>query len=105
MVPLDNYSKENPYPMGSCVSSPLKGSPFRKRPVRRRKSGKSKTSTNPRVDSSTNLSQRLIFQPPSRVLPEPIGDGIFVKYELGKELGRGEFGVTHECIEITTRER
>uniref|UniRef100_M4DYY0 non-specific serine/threonine protein kinase n=1 Tax=Brassica campestris TaxID=3711 RepID=M4DYY0_BRACM len=43
--------------------------------------------------------------PPSRVLPEPIGDGIFVKYELGKELGRGEFGVTHECIEITTRER
>ncbi|KAF2602879.1 hypothetical protein F2Q70_00028225 [Brassica cretica] len=91
--------------MGSCVSSPLKGSPFRKRPVRRRKSGKSKTSTNPRVDSSTNLSQRLIFQPPSRVLPEPIGDGIFVKYELGKELGRGEFGVTHECIEITTRER
>nr|VDD14309.1 unnamed protein product [Brassica oleracea] len=91
--------------MGSCVSSPLKGSPFRKRPVRRRKSGKSKTSTNPRVDSSTNLSQRLIFQPPSRVLPEPVGDGIFVKYELGKELGRGEFGVTHECIEITTRER
>lgn len=91
--------------MGSCVSSPLKGSPFRKRPARRRKSSKSKTSTNPRVDSSTNLSRRLIFQPPSRVLPEPIGDGIFVKYELGKELGRGEFGVTHECIEITTRER
>ncbi|KFK31209.1 hypothetical protein AALP_AA6G082200 [Arabis alpina] len=61
--------------MGSCVSSPLKGSPFGKRP------------------------------PPSRVLPEPIGDGIFLKYELGKELGRGEFGVTHECIEISTRER
>ncbi|XP_023639669.1 calcium-dependent protein kinase 24 isoform X2 [Capsella rubella] len=61
--------------MGSCVSSPLKGSPFGKRP------------------------------PPSRVLPEPIGDGIHLKYELGKELGRGEFGVTHECIEITTRER
>ncbi|CAE6023688.1 unnamed protein product [Arabidopsis arenosa] len=61
--------------MGSCVSSPLKGSPFGKRP------------------------------PPSRVLPEPIGDGIHLKYDLGKELGRGEFGVTHECIEISTRER
>lgn len=93
--------------MGSCVSSPLKGSPFGKRPVRRRSSSNSKTSSVPRCfdSSSTNLSRRLCFQPPSRVLPEPIGDGIFLKYELGKELGRGEFGVTHECIEISTRER
>lgn len=91
--------------MGSCVSSPLKGSPFGKRPVRRRQSSNSRTSSVPRFDSSTNLSRRLIFQPPSRVLPEPIGDGIHLKYELGKELGRGEFGVTHECIEISTRER
>ncbi|CAL9235132.1 unnamed protein product [Arabidopsis halleri] len=91
--------------MGSCVSSPLKGSPFGKRPVRRRHSSNSRTSSVPRFDSSTNLSRRLIFQPPSRVLPEPIGDGIHLKYDLGKELGRGEFGVTHECIEISTRER
>ncbi|KAH0932503.1 hypothetical protein HID58_009620, partial [Brassica napus] len=92
--------------MGSCVSSPLKGSPFGKRPVRRRNNSHSKTSSsNPKFVSSTNLSRRLLFQPPSRVLPEPIGDGILLKYELGKELGRGEFGVTHECIEITTRKR
>lgn len=91
--------------MGSCVSSPLKGSPFGKRPVRRRNSSISKTSSVPGFDSSTNLSRRLCFQPPGRVLPEPIGDGILLKYELGKELGRGEFGVTHDCIEISTRER
>ncbi|CAN6807286.1 unnamed protein product [Brassica oleracea] len=92
--------------MGSCVSSPLKGSPFGKRPVRRRNNSHSKTSSsNPKFVSSTNLSRRLLFQPPSRVLPEPIGDGILLKYELGKELGRGEFGVTHECIEINTRQR
>ncbi|KAH0925668.1 hypothetical protein HID58_017924 [Brassica napus] len=94
--------------MGSCVSSPLKGSPFGKRPARRRNNSSStKTSSNPKTDTSSTstLSRRLIFQPPSRVLPEPIGDGIFLKYELGKELGRGEFGVTHECIEISTRER
>ncbi|CAN6826343.1 unnamed protein product [Brassica oleracea] len=93
--------------MGSCVSSPLKGSPFGKRPARRRNNSSStKTSSNPKTDTSSTstLSRRLIFQPPSRVLPEPIGDGIFLKYELGKELGRGEFGVTHECIEISTRE-
>ncbi|CAN8247637.1 unnamed protein product [Cochlearia groenlandica] len=91
--------------MGSCVSSPLKGSSFSKRLVRRRTSSNSRTSSVPHYESSTNLSRRLMFKQPSRVLPEPIGDGIFLKYELGKELGRGEFGVTHECIEISTRER
>ncbi|XP_010522188.1 PREDICTED: calcium-dependent protein kinase 24 [Tarenaya hassleriana] len=91
--------------MGSCVSSPIKGSSFGKRPVRKSRSSSSRASTVPNYDSPSNLSRRSIFRPPSRVLPEPIGDGILLKYEMGKELGRGEFGITHECIEIRTRER
>ncbi|XP_010542759.1 PREDICTED: calcium-dependent protein kinase 24-like [Tarenaya hassleriana] len=90
--------------MGSCVSSPLKASPFRKRPIRRKSYG-SNTSTVPRYDSPTNLSRKSIFRPPNRVLPDPVADDILLKYEIGRELGRGEFGVTHECIELETRER
>ncbi|KAK9725097.1 hypothetical protein RND81_05G122300 [Saponaria officinalis] len=40
------------------------------------------------------------------VLVDPIvGDNIREKYVFGKELGRGEFGVTYECTEIESGER
>ncbi|XP_022972167.1 calcium-dependent protein kinase 24 [Cucurbita maxima] len=32
------------------------------------------------------------------------GDNIFEKYRFGKELGRGEFGITHQCFQIETGE-
>lgn len=38
------------------------------------------------------------------VLKEPTGSEIDVRYELGSELGRGEFGVTYLCIDKETRE-
>ncbi|KAA8527294.1 hypothetical protein F0562_034609 [Nyssa sinensis] len=38
------------------------------------------------------------------VLKEPVGDDIFRRYRFGKELGRGEFGVTFECYNKETRE-
>jgi len=38
------------------------------------------------------------------VVTNPSPGNIFDKYELGKELGRGEFGVTHRCVELKTGE-
>lgn len=38
------------------------------------------------------------------VLKDPTGPDILVKYELGRELGRGEFGVTYLCTEKSTKE-
>ncbi|KAL9240639.1 hypothetical protein vseg_014836 [Gypsophila vaccaria] len=40
------------------------------------------------------------------VLVDPnVGDNIRGKYTFGKELGRGEFGITYDCTEIETGER
>lgn len=38
------------------------------------------------------------------VVTNPSPGSIFDKYELGKELGRGEFGVTHRCVDVKTGE-
>lgn len=42
--------------------------------------------------------------PKLRVLKEPTGRDIGTRYELGRELGRGEFGVTYLCIDRGTGE-
>ncbi|KAL7128116.1 hypothetical protein ABFS83_14G294400 [Erythranthe nasuta] len=36
---------------------------------------------------------------PIQVLKDPTGNDIFSKYRFGKELGRGEFGVTYQCFD------
>ncbi|GMH18715.1 hypothetical protein Nepgr_020556 [Nepenthes gracilis] len=38
------------------------------------------------------------------VLKDPTGHDIELKYELGKELGRGEFGITYLCTDKSTGE-
>jgi calcium-dependent protein kinase len=38
------------------------------------------------------------------VLKEPTGREILVRYELGRELGRGEFGITYLCKDRQTGE-
>lgn len=43
--------------------------------------------------------------PKLRVLKEPTGRDIGTRYELGRELGRGEFGVTYLCIDKGTGEK
>ncbi|KVH90932.1 Calcium-binding EF-hand, partial [Cynara cardunculus var. scolymus] len=45
------------------------------------------------------------FVRPARVLKESAGKDIFRRYKFGKELGRGEFGVTYECQNIATGEK
>ncbi|KAK4766767.1 hypothetical protein SAY87_008409 [Trapa incisa] len=39
------------------------------------------------------------------VLQDPTGRDIEVRYELGRELGRGEFGTTYLCTDKETREK
>lgn len=39
------------------------------------------------------------------VLSNPTGREIGLQYELGRELGRGEFGITHLCTDKATEEK
>lgn len=45
------------------------------------------------------------FIRPARVLKDSAGKDIFKRYKFGRELGRGEFGVTYECQNIATGEK
>ncbi|XP_022864392.1 calcium-dependent protein kinase 24-like [Olea europaea var. sylvestris] len=52
--------------------------------------------------TSMPLSQKM--SRPIQVLKDPTPDNIFKKYEFGKELGRGEFGITYQCSAIENGE-
>lgn len=41
----------------------------------------------------------------STVLKDPTGDDISLRYNLGRELGRGEFGITYLAIDVETGEK
>ncbi|KNA06820.1 hypothetical protein SOVF_177530 [Spinacia oleracea] len=93
--------------MGGCISTfPPNGSRNLRRKIRARTNGRSRRSrgvseeyTTTAGRKSTNNS-RLI-----NVLSNPtVGDNIKQKYTFGKELGRGEFGVTYQCTEVATGE-
>ncbi|KAL8255490.1 hypothetical protein R6Q59_030557 [Mikania micrantha] len=45
------------------------------------------------------------FIRPVRVIKDAAGKDIFERYKMGKELGRGEFGVSYECEDRTTGEK
>ncbi|KAI3791216.1 hypothetical protein L2E82_04898 [Cichorium intybus] len=45
------------------------------------------------------------FTRPARILKDSAGNDISKHYKFGKELGRGEFGVTYECQNIETGEK
>ncbi|KAM7256815.1 hypothetical protein ACFE04_012556 [Oxalis oulophora] len=80
--------------MGSCISTPSKSGGII--------SSKKKSYVSKKLKNTANLS---FFSRPARVLPDPsIGDTIFQKYTLGKELGRGEFGVTYLCFDNMSNE-
>ncbi|XWS59136.1 hypothetical protein CRYUN_Cryun08bG0096300 [Craigia yunnanensis] len=79
--------------MGNCCVTPSTGSHEKKK-----KKGKKKQ--NPfSIDYShhqSNGGHKLI------VLKEPTGREIEQRYELGRELGRGEFGITYLCTDKVT---
>ncbi|KAJ7947508.1 putative Calcium-dependent protein kinase [Quillaja saponaria] len=84
--------------MGSCISSPAKSGAHKKykelKPVTPKSSGE--FNVTPRKSSVAFRSVT--------VIANPTPSNIFDKYRFGKELGRGEFGITHRCFEIETDE-
>lgn len=73
--------------MGGCVSTPAKPKKTSPKPeFKPRKKG-------------LRCGRRSVS-----ILDNPDGYDIFKKYRLGKELGRGEFGITHQCFNIETGE-
>lgn len=84
--------------MGSCISKPVRVS-------LRRKGNPKKINpewTNAVPDDASRRS--VTIRPAVSVLKEPSGKDILKKYRLGKELGRGEFGVTYQCFDLETGE-
>ncbi|XP_065869299.1 calcium-dependent protein kinase 24 [Euphorbia lathyris] len=81
--------------MGGCISGPLKAGRIISRKLH--------LDNRPRAFSELGLSSPRSFQLLiENVINEPKGDNITEKYEFGKELGRGEFGITYKCQEIET---
>ncbi|GJY14747.1 calcium-dependent protein kinase 24-like protein [Tanacetum coccineum] len=83
--------------MGGCMSVP--NTSHRRRPRNNLVRPISQDESDPQTSNSK------IFIRPARVLKDSAGKEIYKRYKLGKELGRGEFGVTYECQDITTGEK
>jgi calcium-dependent protein kinase len=72
--------------------------------------GGGKNRRKPKANNPYNVAyNRGAAPPPARlglvVLRDPTGRDLGATYELGGELGRGEFGVTYLCTEAATRAR
>ncbi|KAG9449422.1 hypothetical protein H6P81_009387 [Aristolochia fimbriata] len=78
--------------MGNCCSNP--GAPSEKK-----KKGKKQNPFS--IDYATNHGTG---GTKLSVLKEPTGRDIGLRYELGRELGRGEFGITYLCTDKETGE-
>ncbi|KAI9081795.1 hypothetical protein K1719_036057 [Acacia pycnantha] len=84
--------------MGGCISTPAKAF------LRRRTKDSAKSCTT-KSDFHAQLPpppQKALNVRTINVIEDPVPGNIFEKYEFGKELGRGEFGVTHRCLETET---
>lgn len=85
--------------MGSCVCTPAKADLHRKHRDQHIKPLPQCVDDLPRKSVSHRGGSAPIW-----VLDETDGDNILDKYRLGKELGRGEFGITHQCLDLQTGE-
>ncbi|KAK2984380.1 hypothetical protein RJ640_002766 [Escallonia rubra] len=84
--------------MGTCMS--LQGNAsFLKRTKHLKPIVKESPNTS---HTSSTLTSR--FSRPVTVLQDLPGDDIFSRYRFGKELGRGEFGITYQCFDHETGE-
>ncbi|KAK8549288.1 hypothetical protein V6N13_008964 [Hibiscus sabdariffa] len=84
--------------MGSCVAKPSRLIGVRKGDFPKSKSGRSYFHHKFIWKSKSTRSAN------NKVLKDPLEENILEKYEIGKELGRGEFGVTYQCFSLETRE-
>ncbi|XP_019237573.1 PREDICTED: calcium-dependent protein kinase 8-like [Nicotiana attenuata] len=84
--------------MGNCCVTPGKSS--------EKKKNKKKNKPNPfAIDYGATQSSAEGDGNKLVVLKDPTGHNINEKYDLGRELGRGEFGVTYLCTDIDTGEK
>ncbi|XP_020236052.1 calcium-dependent protein kinase 24 [Cajanus cajan] len=89
--------------MGSCVSS---------QGGKRKRAAKQpyKTATPKGYEAARRSSvvaarrSSVTVRPPVNVVADPSPGNIFDKYSFGKELGRGEFGVTHRVVNVESGE-
>ncbi|KAK6122860.1 hypothetical protein DH2020_043386 [Rehmannia glutinosa] len=80
--------------MGTCISLQRSSTLLKKTKQQHdQKSGQIHQENNGKFSGKIRLSR------PIHVLKDPTGDNIFEKYRFGKELGRGEFGVTYQCYD------
>ncbi|CAI0450109.1 unnamed protein product [Linum tenue] len=91
--------------MGNCCASPASNSSPHGSPGRKNKQDKAKNKnkgSNPffGTDYVVNGSSEKLY-----VLKEPTGRDISAHYELGRELGRGEFGITYLATETSTNDK
>ncbi|KAJ8492692.1 hypothetical protein OPV22_014413 [Ensete ventricosum] len=81
--------------MGNCYATP---SDREKKAAKKKKKKKDKKSNPFSLDYRRGGTPRLV------VLKDPTGRDIGSRYDLGQELGRGEFGVTYLCTDKATGE-
>lgn len=86
--------------MGACISVQEEAIFVEERNNPYKNEGNDERGTKP---PALRFSQKLCNRP-RRVLKDPSGENIFEKYTFGKELGRGEFGITYVCIDQRTLE-
>ncbi|WRX22104.1 Protein kinase domain - like 10 [Theobroma cacao] len=89
--------------MGSCISTPsrLVGVVSKKSYYN---TSKTKRKLHASFDHEAARKSMNLRVTNGKVLKDSLGDNILERYELGKELGRGEFGVTHQCFDLVTGE-
>ncbi|KAK9288626.1 hypothetical protein L1049_017086 [Liquidambar formosana] len=91
--------------MGSCLSAPASAGES-KQPKDRNESKQPKDrNVDIDIDIDIDICRKSIpYSRSINVVKDPIGDDIFKRYRIGKELGRGEFGITHQCFDLETGE-
>ncbi|KAG5253849.1 hypothetical protein OIU77_016963 [Salix suchowensis] len=86
--------------MGNCCVTPTGASSSEKKVK-----GKKKEKKNPFFGDDYAVTNGSGNADKLWVLKEPTGRDILARYDLGRELGRGEFGVTYLCTDINTGEK
>ncbi|KAG6792835.1 hypothetical protein POTOM_001994 [Populus tomentosa] len=86
--------------MGNCCVTPTGASSSEKKVK-----GKKKEKKNPFFGDNYAVTNESGNADKLGVLKEPTGRDILAHYDLGRELGRGEFGVTYLCTDINTGEK
>lgn len=85
--------------MGNCCAAPASSSSPKQRGQ--------KNANRPNPFSTEFYTANTKSEPNNKlvVLRDPTGRDISAKYDFGRELGRGEFGVTYLCTDVSTGER